>query len=383
MSLINIGQIDSAGLTLFVQQASSGSAFSGNLVSYVSASGFIGPTAVWTTGGAQIVLGAKAFASAISVVYTGGTGQTVARLYVDNSIASLSGAINTNVAVVSGIISSVSSSFSVTGSNLISSVNMTGIGGTKVIYSGGIVFISGGAGGAGSSNTSVTGSSAISAPNFTGAGSVVLTYDGTYVRVSGSASSADTLLSGYLENSFVHRGIVTESISGLKTFTGAVGVGAPTASGHAIPLSLLTGASGALLAQLAPGTVINTGTNLYIFTGITGNFVSMSFYFDEYNLTTGLNSFETFVARDFFFTGYALGVINTGTQGFFSGSFYQRTPINTKTNFVDFSLNSGTFFSGRGAFNQVVSGMNRVGLDIYRLGTGITGLTVGLFGVGY
>jgi hypothetical protein len=106
----------------------------------------------------------------------------------------------------------------------------------------------------------------------------------------------------------------------------------------------------------------------------------MSFYFDQYSLYTGLNIIESFVSRDFNFTGYALGTINSGTQGFFSGSFYQRDQSNTKTNFLDISLNSGLLFKSSGGFSQPISGLNRVGLDIYRIGTGITGLSVGFFG---
>lgn len=138
-----------------------------------------------------------------------------------------------------------------------------------------------------------------------------------------------------------------------------------------------------------PDTIANnyngTGniSNSISISGITGNFINLSFYFDQYSLETGLNQVEAFIGRSFTFTGYGLGVINTGTQGFFSGSFYQRTPTNGKSNFVAFSLNSGMYWSGAGNFVQEISGMNRVGLDIYSIGTGITGLTVGLFGVGY
>ena len=109
----------------------------------------------------------------------------------------------------------------------------------------------------------------------------------------------------------------------------------------------------------------------------------MAFWYDQYNLATGLNNVEAVVGRSFFFTGYSVGVINTGTQGFFSGSLYQRTPINTKTSFIDLSLNSGLYFKSQGGFVQEISGLNRVGLDILLLGTGITGLSIGVFGVGY
>lgn len=120
------------------------------------------------------------------------------------------------------------------------------------------------------------------------------------------------------------------------------------------------------------------------FTGpITGNFVNISFFFEPYNLNTGLAQVEAFVARDFTFTGYAVGAQTSGTQGFMSGSLYQRTTLGVKVPFRDFSYNSGQFFTGVGGLSQTISGMNRVGIDILRLGTGMTGLTVGLFGVGY
>jgi hypothetical protein len=109
----------------------------------------------------------------------------------------------------------------------------------------------------------------------------------------------------------------------------------------------------------------------------------MSYYFDEFSLATGLNQVETFIARSFTFTGYGIGVINSGTQGFLSGSFYQRTSTNVKTTFATFSLNNGLFFYASGGLSQEISGMNRVGLDIFRIGTGITGLSIGAFGVGY
>lgn len=124
-------------------------------------------------------------------------------------------------------------------------------------------------------------------------------------------------------------------------------------------------------------------SNVINISGVTGNFVNMSFWFDQYGLTTGLNQAEAGIGRDFLFTGYGIGCINSGTQGSFSGSFYQRTPTNIKTTFVNFGFSAGQLFTGRGGFGQTISGMNRVGFDIYLIGTGITGLSASLFGVGY
>ncbi len=410
--MIYTKQIDSPSLTAFIVNAMSGAALSGSLAPYFQSSGWVGDGVVYRTG-AQSITGVKTFLDSPRVPYSGNTGTAPSTLFVLDQIAALNASSSalylsrgTTPDIVSGLkvftgavqVGNPTStghavnlftltgatgsllSLRVTGSAPIQIASMSGLGGTVILWSGNNIFISGAAGGGGgSSNTSVTGSSAISAPNFTGVGLATLTYDGTYVRVSGAT---DLTTSGYFENNFVHRGLFNDNISGLKTFTGAVGVGVPTNSGHAVNQGYLTGVSGALISQLAPGNTINTGT-FFTFTGITGNFVNMSFYFDEFNLYTGLNVIESLVSRDFFFTGYAIGVINTGTQGFFSGSFYQRNTTNVKTNFINFGHNSGQFFTAAGGFNQIISGMNRVGLDIYRIGTGITGLSVGLFGVGY
>ncbi len=86
------------------------------------------------------------------------------------------------------------------------------------------------------------------------------------------------------------------------------------------------------------------------------------------------------MARDFIFTGYAVGAYVSGTHGRLSGTFYQRNQNNIKTQIVPFSFESGMFFSGKGGFTQTVSGMNRVGLDLFSSMTGVTGVTFGLFG---
>lgn len=451
MPLISTRQINGTELASAIALASSGAAFSGNMLGYYSNSGYFGSNVCYTYSD-QSITGNKRFYLSPIVPYSGDTGRAPSTLFVldvrnalsgfdENTyvhragtetisgdktfnqaltvnsptatghavnlgyLTGYSGVVNSNAAAISGVLAAADaaiivrlvatggalSAFTVTGSSLIRSADISGLGGTLVIWSGAKLFISGAAGG-GSSNTSVTGSSAIAAPNFTGVGSVVVSYNGTYVIVSGLASaSSDTALSGYLETNFVHRGLITESISGLKTFTGAVGVGDPTTTGHAVNLGGLTGASGILSARdLTISGVLQAGinaasstTNNYTFSGITGNFVNMSLFYDQYNLATGLNSVESFVARSFFFTGYAVGAINSGTQGLFSGSLYQRTPTNVKTNFLNFGLPAGNFFTGLGGFNQQITGMNRVGLDIYLIGTGLTGVSVGIFGVGY
>ncbi len=417
--LININQLDQASLSLLIQQVTSGASFSGNFVAYASATGFMGPGVVWTTGGAQEIAGEKRFLVSPLVTYSGSTGSAPSARWVNDQLAAVSGwaaasftdssaissasgqlAFNlyttgsglytlmvnqsgqasTDYATKASLFSTGAalSKVRVTGSSTIQDAHFSGIGGAQVVSVGGLILISGGAGGgggAGDSNVSATGSSTIASANFTGVGSVAVTYDGTYVKISGIAG-ADSTLSGYVESNFVNR-TTDQSVTGIKTFVSSPVVPTATLGTQAINLGQASGISG-VLAAIAQGT-----TNNYSFTGITGNFVNMAFWFDQYTLSTGLNSIEAVVGRSFFFTGYSLGVINTGTQGFFSGSFYQRTSLNAKTNFIDFSLNSGVMFRATGGFNQEISGMNRVGLDIYRLGTGITGLSIGLFGVGY
>jgi hypothetical protein len=305
----------------------------------------------------------------------------------------------------------------VTGSAPIANADITGLGGTLVIHSGGKIFISGAAGGGGGSNTSVTGSSAITAPNFTGAGSVTLTYDGTYVRVSGTVSS-DTLLSGYLEGNFVHRGAVDEIISGVKYFTGNPQIPAPVLPSGAANLSWVSGVSGVLIAQMtgmsgvlaANGGVVNTyyitgtGTinNTYNSSGgaisntfndyevtqltITGNFNIASFFLDP--VITGLNIAESFVGgMGYFFTGAAFSCRTSGSGpvngGIMSGKLYQVDSNNTEQTLYAFTFNSGIVYSGSPSFNLYVTGRNRIGLSLTNGLSGIQKLCVGVFGGTY
>lgn len=137
------------------------------------------------------------------------------------------------------------------------------------------------------------------------------------------------------------------------------------------------------LVSNAYNSVSGVVSNSVSVSGITGNFVNMSFFLDQYSLSSGLNVIEGFVARDFTFTGYALGAYNSGTKGIITGSIYQRTTTNTKVELIPFSFNSGVFFSAQGGLIKTISGMNRVGIDILGIGTGVTGFSIGIFGVGY
>lgn len=420
MSLISTRQIDQGQFQLAVQQYASGAAFSGNFVSYVSASGYLGPLAVVTTG-AQTITGVKSFQDSPVVPFSGTTGTAPSRLYVDtrdltisgvltgqlsaSSSASLVGASGvlaaqtvlasgilstgnaantTSITSLSGFTNAMSGQLSavrVTGSSTIPIANFTGLGGTLVISSGGLIFISGAAGG-GASNTLVTGSAAIAAPNFTGVGSVTLTYDGTYVKVSGSTSASATL-SGYVESSFVHR-YGDELITGVKSFVSSPFVPAPTQPSGAANLSWVSGVSGVLVGQIAPGTTIFTGA--FINSGtITGNFIEGSFFCDP--VATGLNLFETHIPHSFYLTGAAFACRTTGygpvNGAILSGKLYQVDLNNTEQTLLNFTFTSGIIYSGSPTLLVLFSGRNRLGLSLTNSLSGIEKFSVGYFGGSY
>ncbi len=471
--LVSISQLNQAQLTAFIASASSGSAFSGNILSYANGSGTFGPNVMYTYGD-QSITGRKRFYLSPDVPYYDGSGRAPSALYVLNQDLAVSGVLNGYIDSVSGFMNGISGLIpyiQVTGSDPISIANLTGIGTTVVTYANGYIRISGAAAGGGGGGSIppgivyITGDQTIAGQKTFSDPAVFNSDVGLFgttfvigaIEVPTPSSGPEAINLDYLldvsgvlaagggggsPNSVTTTG--NEVIGGFKRFTGSPFVPIPTQPSGAANLLWVGGVSGVLVtrdlaisgaiyAQMtgisgafsAGGTINNyyiTGTGIVtasstgivtntfnitsgtilpsssgtvnnVFNGtvnnniniggITGNFVNMSFWFDQYNLATGLNFVEGFVSRDFFFTGYALAAINTGTQGYFSGSFYQRTPTNVKTNFINFSLNSGTFFSANGGYIQTITGMNRVGLDIYLIGTGITGLSVGLFGVGY
>ena len=353
---------------------------------------------MYASGGNQLVSGSKVFTNPIGVPLFGGTGETVARLYVDNAISSLSGTITGQAASLTATQSFVGqNTFAlplnvpnpVSTGNAVNFNYLSGVSGVLQAYINNVVpsvpnvVTTTGDETIGGSKT-FTGSPLIPVPTVLNA-AVDL---GTLLNASGVLSIGG---GGGAPNSVTTTGVYT--LSGSYTFTGSPLVVSPTLPSGATNIIYVSGVSGSLSARdlsisgalqaainATSGSTIN---NNYSFTGITGNFVNMSFYYNASTLATGLNNVEAFVGRTFFFTGYAIGSITSGTQGIFSGSLYQRTPTNTKTNFINFSMNSGLFFTSSGGFNQQVTGLNRVGLDIFQIGTGLTGLSIGIFGVGY
>ncbi len=89
--MIYVKQIEPNSLTTFIVNAMSGAALSGSLTPYFQSSGWVGDGIVYRTG-AQSITGVKTFLDSPIIPYSGGTGRAVTALYVNDQIATLSGA---------------------------------------------------------------------------------------------------------------------------------------------------------------------------------------------------------------------------------------------------------------------------------------------------
>ena len=82
---ISVNQINGSQLTLFINNLISGDSFTGSIQSYLNNSGYLGPIAVVSTGGNQYIYGTVSFDQPIGIPYSGGTGQSTARKYIDDT----------------------------------------------------------------------------------------------------------------------------------------------------------------------------------------------------------------------------------------------------------------------------------------------------------
>lgn len=161
---------------------------------------------------------------------------------------------------------------------------------------------------------------------------------------------------------------------------------------HAVPIGNGSGFA-ALQGTIGPsGLVGPPGTGVAGPTGavgffvnsgiITGNFVNISFFSDP--VATGFNLFETFVSRNFTFTGAAFSCRTSGfgqvNGGILTGKLYQVDFNNTEQTLFSFTFNSGLIYSGSPLFTTAVTGYNRVGLSITNSLSGIEKFCVGIFG---
>ena len=139
----------------------------------------------------------------------------------------------------------------------------------------------------------------------------------------------------------------------------------------------LTGNWGLVAAKAPLGYFINSGQ-------ITGNFTNLSFYLSP--VATGLDLAESFVTRTFYYTGFALGAVTTGTSatngGILTGRIYQRETNNNKIILQTFTFGSGQFFKRSGDFSFIITGDNRIGVDITNTLNNIDKFSVGIYGFG-
>lgn len=444
---IRTSQINQADLATAIALGITGSAFSGNFVAYVSAGGWLGRNVLYTTGGSQIVSGSVGFVNPIDVPFSGGTGQTVSRLYVDTIGA-------TNVTALSGLVTgsyvdrftaqhingaktfgdqvivpnpvstgdAVNKRYADAMSGVLANGSSPGVP-QNVVYTSGTQTISG----LKTFNDftdfvdDVEMEAALDVDGLATFGVTPLVANADY---SNSAQAINvqilTNVSGVLATAIAGAGgavydVVFKSgdqlISGLKTFTGAITILPGNRTGHAVTLGQLSGASGAILAA-ANGTFIITnvtgtgtvniypsgnptlnvtGTNVYvnpvIIGTITGNFTNISLFVDP--SITGLDLVDVWASRSFLMTGYAIGVVTSGTsslnpssRGIFSGSIYSRDLNNVKTTVQSFTFNSGVISTVVGSLSLPITGSSRLGLDITSTLSGITKMAIGLFGYG-
>lgn len=440
---INVNQIEPIGLTEFIKGIGSGD-FSGQFVNYVFSDGYLGDNVVYASGGGQTISGQKTFATSPIVPYSGGTGAATSRKYIDDMdgqtltlISNFSGNVFSSFSFVkatgsSGILSpnfsgiggtrvlksgnfvlvsggGQSSSVFVTGSDAVVNPNFSGIGGTRIIESGNFVLISGGGSQAAnngdginlSGNLTQTGASLLSIIASTGQQNSLAA-----TTISGNLTQTGVDLLALLFSTGSNLSAVKVTGSAVMNTVNITGDGGLniTRSGDFVIISggqgggtfvesntyNVTGTGNVYITPTASGDMYNTYNLIsgridqpISISGITGNFVNMSFFFDEYNLEAGSNLLEGFVSRDFWFTGYALGAYSSGIGGSLSGLMYQRTTLNEKVQILPFSFENGIYFKSEKGYSQVISGMNRVGIDIFSVSTGVTGFTVGIFGVGY
>lgn len=139
----------------------------------------------------------------------------------------------------------------------------------------------------------------------------------------------------------------------------------------------LTGNWGLVAAKAPLGYFINSGV-------MTGAYTNLSLFVSP--VATGLDLIESFIARTFYYTGFALGAITTGAGplngGVLTGRIYQRETNNNKIILQTFTFDSGSHFYRSGDFSFVVTGDNRIGLDIANTLSGIDKFSVGIYGFG-
>lgn len=274
--LLSVRQINQSELVLLIQQTASGAALSGSLGAYFAASGWVGNTVLYTTGGAQSVTGTKTFLDS-PIVPSGGLTITAANKdYVLAQVGSLSSSL-------SGYIDSF----------FVSRVNDQTILGRKVFT---------GAVGVGSPTqtgdatnlayvSQVSGVLQTQITNITVSNTVNLTGNqlitGTKSFVSSPLVPVPTDGSGAVPKSYVDSltltGVVyttgSQTISGVKTFLDSPVIPVAVASNQPVTLAQLQGTA----FNYAP----TTGYSVTSLNGVTGSV-----------LTQGVNGITTYMCNN-------------------------------------------------------------------------------------
>lgn len=275
---------------------------------------------------------------------------------------------------VSGFVPSPITGITVTGSNVITgNVSFTGLGGTLILLNGNELQISGASE---VSVGSVTGISIQSGTSLTG-----------LIGITGSSAIGvsrryDVILEAYtndiqIANNGVHSFKVNSGLALGTTVNLINGTGTIVSSPDIGECSVNISSDVALNSSLDASGL---ATQTYVDTKIITGFSNYSFYID--NPQTGLNLKEIFIHKTFICTGYALGLVVSGTAApAMSGQLYQRNTNNEKILISNFTLEEGLNFK-TGSVNTQISGMYRFGLDITGALTSASGFTLSIFGTG-
>lgn len=156
-------------------------------------------------------------------------------------------------------------------------------------------------------------------------------------------------------------------------------------------------------ADYTVGTVVHNGGSAYISynavmgeePGVVGSWqlfaakgdkgdigissIDLNFAFLGDQFVTGENFQEKFISKDMIATGFAMGLINAGTNNTV-GNFYVKDTGNNKSVITSFTVNAGDIFTYDWGYGFALPALSRVGVDLFEVGTGALGLTVGLFG---
>lgn len=291
----------------------------------------------------------------VSVISVPGTSLTVGpQQQLNIGMVTVSGPAGPSGANGAGIV------LQVTGSAAINPANFTGIGGTVVLYSGGQIFISGGAGGAGAGVSSLNGLT--NAVNVVGTGGLSVSTNGQNILISGDGSISGALSqTGAALRSTIFGG--DTNLSGQLNLTGQT------------LYQMLTGTSGQANTNYATAANLAlTGSNLYVMlTGMSGQGV-IDYATKTSLTTTGATILSTLFGGDsnlsgnLTITGQTLRALVLGGDTNLSGAL-------TITGQTLYQIITG--LSGQSNTNYAtVTNLAATGSSLYTLITGTSGQAV-------